>query len=151
LGRCALAVSGDLAVTGSFDATVIVWSAGDGAARQVLRFHEGGVNAVALPPYGGFVSAGEDGRLAFWRRGEDAPYRVEAAHSAPVAGLAVSPDGRWLASAGWDGAVRLTPPDEGAARSRRPSGTGQRGGVPARWAAARRFSLRRRWRGNRRP
>ena len=113
----ALAVSGDLAVTGSFDTTVIVWSAGDGAARQVLRFHEGGVNAVALLPYGGFVSAGEDGRLAFWRRGEDAPYRVEAAHSAPVAGLAVSPDGRWLASAGWDGAVRLTPLGDGAARA----------------------------------
>lgn len=123
----ALAVSGDLAVTGSFDTTVIVWSAQDGAARQVLRFHEGGVNAVALLPYGDFVSAGEDGRLAFWRRGEDAPWRVEAAHAAPVAGLAVSPDGLWLASAGWDGLARLTPLGDGAARAL----TGHQGPVNA--------------------
>ncbi len=37
-------------------------------------------------------------------------------HEAPVAALAVSPDGRSLASASWDGTVRIAPLDGGEAR-----------------------------------
>ena len=47
----ALAISrdGTEAVSGSFDTSVIRWSLRKNAAEQVLRFHEGAVNAVALP------------------------------------------------------------------------------------------------------
>ena len=46
----ALAISpdGKHAVSGSFDTSAIRWSLERNAAEQVLRFHDGAVNAVAL-------------------------------------------------------------------------------------------------------
>jgi cytochrome c len=99
----ALAVSGDAALTGSFDTTAILWDARSGAAEQVLRLHAGGVTATAF--FGdGVATGGEDGRVALWRDG--APVEI-ARHGAPVAALAVSADGARLASAGWDGVARV--------------------------------------------
>jgi cytochrome c len=43
-----------------------------------------------------------------WDEGGLVPVRSEAAHGTPVGALAVSPDGGTLASAGWDGSLRLT-------------------------------------------
>jgi cytochrome c len=53
------------------------------------------------------VTAGEDGRIAIWRPGEQKPAAVLEGHTAPIVALAVSPDGSTLASASWDGTVRL--------------------------------------------
>ncbi|WP_372424781.1 c-type cytochrome [Salinarimonas chemoclinalis] len=112
----AVAPAGDIAVSGSFDNRAIVWDLEREAAGQVLRHHDGAVNAVAFLPDGGIATGGGDGRIAFWRVGVADPVRVETAHAAPVAGFTVSPDGGTLASAGWDGAVRLTPLTDGTAR-----------------------------------
>ena len=103
----AISATGELAISGSFDQSAIVWSLGQGRSLRILRVHDGSVNAVlALPNQ--YVTAGEDGRIAFWPLGEgNGPSSIVRAHEAPVAGLAVSRDGRWLASAGWDGKVRL--------------------------------------------
>jgi len=65
---------------------------------------------------GRIVTAGEEGRIAVWRRGEQAPAAVLQGHSAPVVSLAVSPDGSTLASASWDQTVRLWPLAGGAPR-----------------------------------
>jgi cytochrome c len=105
----AVAPDGKTAITGSFDTRVIVWSLETGEAREVLLFHEGQVNAVAILPDHRFASAGADGRLAIWKRGQGVPARVLEGHTGPVAALAVSPDGSTLASASWDGTVRLWP------------------------------------------
>lgn len=101
-------------VTGSFDATIIVWDVADGAARRVLRLHDSAVNALLALADGCFVSAGEDGRLARWcGDGAKPASLVEKAHTAPVAALAGAPDGRRLASAAWDRTVRLWAPAPG--------------------------------------
>jgi cytochrome c len=96
-------------VSGSFDSTAIIWSLATGTAQQVLRFHEGAVNAVAALHDGRFASGGEDGRIAIWQKGGATPALVLSGHAAPVVQLAVSPDGKTLASASWDGTVRLWP------------------------------------------
>jgi cytochrome c len=61
----ALAISGDgaTALSGSFDSSAILWSLPDNSARQVLRFYDGAVNAVALLGNGRAVTA-EDARIA---------------------------------------------------------------------------------------
>jgi cytochrome c len=114
----ALAVSpdGKSAVSGSFDTTVIRWSLVDDAAKQVLRFHDGAVNAVVLLPDGKLATAGEDRRIAIWPAGADQPANVFEGHEAPIAGLAVPPDGLALASASWDHTVRVWPLASGSPR-----------------------------------
>lgn len=104
----ALGGDGQRAMTASFDSTVILWSLDTGRALQVLRFHEGAVNAVAALADGRFASAGEDGRVVLWKPGEALPVVVLAGHTAPVVALATSQDGA-LASASWDGTARLWP------------------------------------------
>ncbi len=112
----AIAPDGETAISGSFDTSAIIWNLGPGVAQQVLRLHEGSVNAVAALGDGRYVTAGEDGRIAFWREGETQPERVLRDHAGPVVGLAVSPGGKFLGSASWDGTARITPLADGAVR-----------------------------------
>lgn len=112
----AVAPDGGRAISGSFDQSAILWSVEDGAALQVLRYHEGAVNAAAALPDGRFLTGGEDGRIALWRAGEGTPVRVFEGHSGPVSGLAVSPDATQIVSASWDETVRLWPLAGGEAR-----------------------------------
>ncbi len=112
----ALAVHGTTAMSGSFDQSAILWDLERGAALQVLRFHDGAVNALAALPGERFLSGGEDGRIAVWRAGETMPAQVIEAHKAPIAGVAVSPDGELVGSASWDGTVRITHLRDGRAR-----------------------------------
>jgi cytochrome c len=115
----AVAADGRVAMTGSFDQSAILWQLGPGAASAVLRFHDGAVNAVAALPGGRFATGGEDGRIAIFASAGlatgAAPERVIEGHRASVAALALSPDGNRLASASWDGTVRVTGLEGGAA------------------------------------
>src|SRR6202035_3279007 len=114
----ALAISSDgqTAISGSFDSTAIRWSLTRNAAEQVLRFHADAVNAVVLLRDRHAATAGADGRIAIWTPGKAEPDAVLEGHTAPIAALAVSPDGATLASASWDHTVRLSPLGGGAAR-----------------------------------
>src|SRR6478609_9676151 len=55
-------------------------------------------------------------RNRFTRHGKTEPDAVFEGHTAPIAALAVSPDGATLASASWDHTVRLWPLAGGAPR-----------------------------------
>jgi cytochrome c len=98
---------GSEAASGSFDTSVIRWSLARNTAEQVLRFHAGAVNAVTFLPDGRLATSGEDARIAIWERGKQEPSLVFDGHTAPVVGLAVSPDGSALASASWDHTARV--------------------------------------------
>lgn len=113
----AVAPEGGLAISGGFDQSAILWAIETGAALRVLRVHAGAVNAVAAAGRGRFLTAGEDGRIALWQMGSPEPVRVFADHDGPVAGLALSADGLQLASASWDGTVRVRPLAGGAVRT----------------------------------
>jgi cytochrome c len=112
----ALAISADgaTALSGSFDTSAIRWSLRRNTAEQVLRFHEGAVNAVAILTGGRAVTAGEDARIALWTPGKQEPDAILEGHQGPIAALAVSPDGATLASASWDRTIRLWPLSGGA-------------------------------------
>ena len=107
----ALAISSDgtHVVSGSFDTSAIRWSLSRNVAEQVMRFHDGPVNAVAWLKDGRIVTAGGDTHIAIWTPGQQAPDRVLDGHTGPIVALAVSPDGKTLASASWDRTVRLWP------------------------------------------
>jgi cytochrome c len=114
----ALAISTDGAtlISGSFDSSAIRWSVSRAVAEQVLRFHEGAVNAVAILPDGRMATAGEDTRIALWTPGRTAPDTVLVGHSGPVVAIAVSPDGASIATASWDRTLRLWPLAGGPSR-----------------------------------
>ena len=114
----ALAISpdGTQAISGSFDTSAIRWSLSRNTAEQVLRFHDGAVNAVAYLKDGRVVTAGADAHIAIWTAGQPQPEKVFDGHSGPVSNLAVSPDGSVIASASWDRSVRLWPVNGGTAR-----------------------------------
>src|SRR5262245_51771916 len=112
----AISPDGTHAVSGSFDTSAIRWSLAANAAEQVLRLHDGAVNAVAYLKDGRIVTAGADARIAIWTAGRQQPDKILDGHSAPIASVAVSPDSTMLASASWDRTVRLWPLNGGEPR-----------------------------------
>ncbi len=103
----AISPDGNIAISGSFDQSAILWRLDSGTALSVLRFHDGAVNAVAAMPDGRFVTAGEDGRIAIWQIGAGAPAQTFQEHDAPIVALAISRDGQEIASASWDETASL--------------------------------------------
>jgi cytochrome c len=114
----ALAISpdGTHAVSGSFDTSAIRWSLSRNTAEQVLRFHDGAVNAVAYLRDGRLVTGGADSHIAVWSPDQPQPDKVFDGHYGPISNLAVSPDGSIIASASWDRSVRLWPVNGGPVR-----------------------------------
>jgi cytochrome c len=112
----AISADGSEAVSGSFDTSAIRWSLIRNTAEQVLRGHDGAVNAVAYLKDARIVTASEDATIAIWTPGKTEPDTVLKGHTAPIAALAVSADGKTLASASWDHTVRLWPLAGGAPR-----------------------------------
>ena len=103
----AISADGETIVSGGLDTTVIRWSLGRESAEQVLRFHAGGVTAVATLPQDWSVSGGEDGRIALWSPASPEPVRVLDGHQGPIAAIAIAEEIGGLASASWDGTVRV--------------------------------------------
>jgi WD40 repeat protein len=130
----ALSGDGKLVASGGVDGTVKVWEAPSGRLLATLEGHSGGVYEVALSGDGKLVASGcGDGTVKVWatprsRLGESSVAVVAASlpagngrsegeqgrllatlqgHSGPVRGVALSGDGKVVASGGQDGTVKL--------------------------------------------
>ncbi len=101
----ALDLAGNKLISGSFDTRAILWDTGTSSAQTITRFHDGNVTQVAFLPDEGFVTAGQDGRIAIWESAGRAPDFATPPGVAAIAALAVSADGRKVAAGFWDGQV----------------------------------------------
>ena len=105
----AVSEDGTSALTASFDYSAIFWrldGADDDSVAQRLIGHDGAVNDIAfIGPHA--VSTGDDAALIVWNL-EDGSL-VDRLDSEPVKvfALAVAPDESTIATARWDGSVRL--------------------------------------------
>lgn len=98
--------------TGSFDNSVGLWS---GTSPRWLEGHDAAVNTVMLSEQGDLFSGGDDFRVLGWDTSTGSGREI-IRHKGKVADLAMSPDGRYLASASWDGSIGLFDRIEGTTR-----------------------------------
>jgi WD40 repeat protein len=78
----------------------LVRSSLEGGRSKPLPAHESAVTAIAIDSTGTLVVTGSaDGLVRVGRSTGEEPW-IEVAHDEPVLAVAISPDGRWIASAG---------------------------------------------------
>jgi cytochrome c len=103
----AVAPDGKQALTASFDYSIILWDLPQEKALAHLYGHEAAVNDVAFLPGERALSASDDGTIGLWDLTTQELITRLNGHRGKVAAVAVSPDGRLAASAGWDRTVRI--------------------------------------------
>lgn len=96
--------------TAGDDRTVRVWQPEIGRMVRIVRGHEGSVLTLAWAPDGRMLfSAGSEGVIRKIDGASDVIRKEWRAHDDWIHAIAISPDGKWLASGDWKGSVRLWP------------------------------------------
>ncbi|HEV7401746.1 MAG TPA: WD40 repeat domain-containing protein [Chthoniobacteraceae bacterium] len=94
--------------TAGDDRTVRIWQPGIGRMMRIVRGHEGGILALAFAPDGqSLFSAGQEGIVRQIDADSDAVTSQWRASSEWIHSLAISPDGRYLATGDWAGDIAV--------------------------------------------
>jgi WD40 repeat protein len=114
----ALTPAGDVLAAGNKNGLVELFDSSSGELRQTLRGHSGGVFSLAADPLGRWIfSAGKDGKIIRWSVASSEKLS-EWDNGEKVLTLAVSPDGKILASGGGDAQIVLRDSETGAVLNR---------------------------------
>lgn len=114
VAEVAFSPDGQTLASASADRTVRLWRVADGSLISTLSGHTDRVTSVAFAPDGQTIAAGsDDSTIRMWRVADGTP--LFTLSDIAVSGLAFSPDGQILASAGsWEKIVRLWRASDGA-------------------------------------
>ena len=95
-------------LTGGEDGAAILWNL-ETDNREAEFIHPVSVRTAAISEDASFVVTGtrRGGELYIWRLNNPLVYKKIKAHPGIVMSVAISPDGRWIASAGADGLLKL--------------------------------------------
>ena len=105
----AVAVSDDggQVLTASFDYSLGLWDAGTQAAPVWMEGHRAAVTCATFLPVDRAASGGDDFAVIIWSLSDAKPLHRMDGHKGKISAVRASPDGALLASASWDGTVRL--------------------------------------------
>jgi len=97
------------ALTGSFDYSMMLWDISGDTPKELRRFddHDGWVKAVVFLPGDKRALAAGGGEIWVWDLATGKAIHTFKGHKAEVSTVALSPDGKWAASASSDRTVRL--------------------------------------------
>ncbi len=106
VGSLAVSADGKKIVSGSLDETVRLWEASNSVLLRKIsvqnRSAMHSVSSVLITPDGSKIVAGNGPTIESWQLATGRLLRSIEAHSDDVHTVALSPDGRWLASGGCD-------------------------------------------------
>jgi WD40 repeat protein len=95
--------------TGSVDQSIRIW---DNAGKQSQNFlaHDGPVNSILFTPDGKIISCSDDKSVKIWNSDGQLEITLDPPHDKAVLCLALSPNGKILASGGADKVIKLWNP-----------------------------------------
>jgi WD40 repeat protein len=113
--RALYSPDGEWVASTGIDRTIRVWRAEGRQNRAILHGHTLPATALTFDAGGrrlasistGDMYGGGDGTVRVWDVDPDATLPVLRGHTRAIYPVALSPDGRWIASGSWDGTVRL--------------------------------------------
>ena len=100
--------NGDFVYSGSYDGSMIKWKVGSSQIGHSIHRHGWGINVMKwMPQHGQILFGTQNGDVQIFDLNSETISKVLIPHQRPVLALAVSKDGRYLASGGGDGVIRV--------------------------------------------